>query len=117
MSAIAVREPAEARPSLLTRWPFRFAKMTVFYGVLGSVGLVFVAPYIFTFIGSLKPDSGIFGTSPWTLPSHPVWANYSDTWGNYSQVETHFSTFFFNTLIVTICLTVGQVFFSMLAAY
>ncbi len=117
MSAITLREPAEAGPSLVTRWPFRFAKMTLFYGVLGSVGLVFVTPYIFTFIGSLKPDSGIFGTSPWSLPSHPVWANYSDTWGNYSQVETHFSTFFYNTLIVTICLTVGQVFFSMLAAY
>ncbi len=117
MSAITLPRRAEAHTSWFGSRAFKAVKLTVFYGVLGGVGLVFMVPYLFAFIGSLKPDSGIYGTSPWDLPAHPLWSNYANTWGNYSQVETHFSTFFYNTLFVTVCLTVGQVFFSMLAAY
>jgi multiple sugar transport system permease protein len=117
MTTIAIPRPTEQSTSVLSSRPFRFIKLAVFYGALGGVGLVFMVPYAFAFIGSLKPDSGIYGTSPWDFPAHPLWSNYSNTWGNFSQVETHFSTYFYNTLFVTVCLTVGQVFFSMLAAY
>ena len=108
---------AKSRATFFSSRPFKIVKLTAFYGVLGAVGAVFMVPYLFAFIGSLKPDSGIYGTTPWDFPAHPLWANYPDTWGNWSVVETHFSTYFYNTLFVTVCLTVGQVFFSMLAAY
>ncbi len=117
MSAIAVGPRAQPKKSVYESRVFKAGSLTLFYGVLTCVGLVFMVPYVFAFFGSLKPDSGIYGTSPWTFPAHPLWSNYSNTWGNFSQVVTHFSTYFYNTLFVTVCLTVGQVVFSMLGAY
>jgi multiple sugar transport system permease protein len=117
MSAVALRPPAPAKTATIGSRVLKGGSLTLFYVVLGGVGLVFMVPYVFAFFGSLKADSQIYGTSPWTFPAHPLWSNYSNTWGNFSQVVTHFSTYFYNTLFVTVCLTVGQVVFSMLAAY
>ena len=120
MSAIAVGArsdaPARARRPRSPR-SLRVTKTIVFYLVLSVVGALFVAPYVFAFFGSLKPESQIYTVPAWVPPAHPSWSNYAHTWGNFSQVQTDFSTYFYNTLLVTVCMTAGQVFFSMLAAY
>ncbi len=120
MSAIAVgaRSDAPARGSRQrSPRPLRATKTVVFYLVLSVVGAVFIAPYVFAFFGSLKPESQIYTVPAWVPPAHPSWSNYAHTWGSFSQVQTDFSTYFYNTLLVTVCMTAGQVFFSMLAAY
>lgn len=119
MSAISVDASGVLPPSApFTRArAFKVARLVLFYGVLIVVGATFMVPLIFAAFGSLKPISDILTTPAWAPPTHPVWANYTHTWGNFSQVETDFSQYFYNTLLVTVCLTVGQVFFSMLAAY
>jgi multiple sugar transport system permease protein len=117
MTTVALHPPARAKKSI---WPSRAlntGSTVFFYVVLTVVGAVFMVPYVFALFGSLKPDSQIYAQSPWTPPAHPLWSNYSNTWGNFPQVVTHFSTYFYNTLFVTVCLTVGQVLFSMLGAY
>jgi multiple sugar transport system permease protein len=120
MSTIALDRPTASEPSPERRAVFRvlnFGKLTAFYLVLVGVGAIFLVPYILALFGSLKPESQLLTQPPWSFPTHPAWNNYSHTWSSFSQVDTNFSQYFVNTLIVTICLTVGQVFFSMLAAY
>jgi len=120
MSAVTL-DPAVATGVAHERRPWlkalNFTKLTFFYLVLAVVGAMFMVPYVLAFFGSLKPESQLLTESPW-VPPHPIaWSNFSDTWGNFSQVNTDFQQYFLNTAIVTVCLTVGQVFFSMLAAY
>jgi multiple sugar transport system permease protein len=120
MSTIAV-EAAVPSATMASRAPrsrsLHWAKLVLFYLVLSVFGALFIAPYVFALFGSLKPESQIYTVPAWVPPVHPAWVNYSNTWGNFSQVQTEFSTYFYNTLLVTSALTVGQVFFSMLAAY
>ncbi|HUB70850.1 MAG TPA: carbohydrate ABC transporter permease [Acidimicrobiales bacterium] len=120
MSAIALDPPVSkhgtpGRRALVRTWTI--GKLTVFYGILIGVGAIFMVPYILALFGSLKPESQLLTVPPWDPPTHPAWANYPDTWSNFSQVQTDFAQYFLNTAIVTVCLTIGQVFFSMLAAY
>jgi multiple sugar transport system permease protein len=120
MSTIAVSPRLGAQPAARrgrANKVLQFSKLTVFYLVLLGVGVVFMVPYIFAVFGSLKPESSIFTTPAWVPPSNPAWSNYPNAFLNFSQVQTQFGRYMLNTAIVTVALTVGQVLFSMLAAY
>ena len=118
MSAIAIQRPASsATAALVARRSFHIGKLTIFYLVLAVGGAVFLVPYVFALFGSLKTENLIYTTPAWVPPHHPVFSIYSETWGTFSQVQTEFSGYFWNTLMVTVALMVGQVFFSMMAAY
>ena len=120
MTTVAVPAPAQATTapaSHLARRAFQAGKLTVFYGVLTIVGLAFIVPYVFAVFGSLKPESSILTTPPWVPPMHPAWSNYPNAFLSDPQVATGFGRYMLNTAIVTVALTVGQVFFSMLGAY
>lgn len=120
MTTIAITQTQHARPVPArgrARSAFQLGKLTVFYLVLTIVGLVFMVPYVLAVFGSLKPESQILTTPAWVPPSHPAWSNYSNAFLNFSQVQTDFGRYMLNTAIVTVALTVGQVFFGMLAAY
>lgn len=120
MSTVAISPPGnvskEAKPQLRRR-AFEVSKLTVFYGVLTIVGLAFMVPYIFAVFGSLKPESNILTTPAWVPPAHPAWSNYPDAFLSDPQVVTGFGRYMLNTAIVTVALTVGQVFFGGLGAY
>jgi multiple sugar transport system permease protein len=96
---------------------FQVSKLTLFYGVLTVVGIVFIVPYVFAVFGSLKPESSILTTPAWVPPTHPAWSNYPNAFISDPQVSTGFGRYMANTAIVTAALTTGQVFFSMLGAY
>lgn len=120
MSAVTIATPAPAKgaaPAIGAVRAFLAIKLSVFYLVLIGVGAAFMAPYVFAFFGSIKPEDQILTEPAWIPPGHPQWVNYSNMWGHYSLVQTGFSQYFYNTVIVTVALTIGQVFFSMLAAY
>jgi multiple sugar transport system permease protein len=90
----------------------RVVRLVVFYLLLILIALVFLTPYLFTLNASFKPLAAILGDQPWT----PTTTLSLD---NFKEVLTTngFSTYLGNTLLVTIIVTVGQVFFSMMGAY
>ena len=90
----------------------RVVRLTLYYIALLIIAAIFICPYLFAIFASFKPLSGVLGERPWIPPK-----SLSTT--NFTQVlfDQHFSTYLLNTLVVTVILTVGQVVFSMLAAY
>ncbi len=45
-----------------------------------ALGLFFLAPYVFMFLGSVKSDADLFGTPATYLPTEWVWSNWVDVW-------------------------------------
>jgi multiple sugar transport system permease protein len=90
----------------------RSSRYTGFYLCLTLIALVFIGPYLLTFFAAFKPESGVYGTAPWS-PPHSLYT------GNFRTVlvSDYFLRFLENTAGVTIVLTIGQVTFGVLAAY
>ena len=80
--------------------------------VLLTVGLLFMAPFIWSISTSLKPLSDLFQVRPSLIPSEIRWANYSDVFETAPFVR-----FYANSIVVTIARTVGQVVIASLAAF
>lgn len=116
MTTVAItRSPADGTASKkrsATRKALHAGKLTAFYIVLTAFALVFMVPYVLALFGSLKPASQILTEAPWTLPRHLEWSNYSTT-----LFQQDFIRYLGNTALVTVILTVGQVFFSVIGAY
>jgi multiple sugar transport system permease protein len=90
----------------------RAAKLTVFYLLLTAMALVFLGPYILTVFAAFKPIGKIFSEPAWTPPSFAYFENFK-----YDLLSASFFRYLGNTALVTCVLTLGQVFFSTLAAY
>lgn len=103
---------ANARRESAARLALRVGKLSLFYLILTAFAAAFMVPYVFTLFGSLKPASQILSEAPWTLPDPVKWSNYSTT-----LFQQDFIRYLGNTALVTLILTVGQVFFSVIAAY
>jgi multiple sugar transport system permease protein len=90
----------------------RTGRYAGFYLCLILIAAVFVGPYVLTLFASFKPESGVYGTAPWS-PPHSLYT------GNFTTVLSSdgFLRFLENTAGVTIVLTIGQVAFGVLAAY
>jgi multiple sugar transport system permease protein len=90
----------------------RGSRYVIFYACLALIAVVFVAPYVITIFAAFKPESGVYGTPPWSLP-HSLYLH------NFSTVlfTDGFARFLENTAGVTLVLTIGQVAFGVLAAY
>ncbi len=116
MTTVAVAPSASTGTEAKRRSPARTAlhagKLTVFYLVLTGFAAIFMVPYILALFASLKPANQILTEAPWTLPSHLEWSNYTTT-----LFEQDFIRYLGNTALVTVILTVGQVVFSVIAAY
>ena len=80
---------------------------------LGSITMVL--PFAWMISTSLKPYSSVFIFNikdvQW-IPSPIYWNNYIDVWK-----VVPFAKFYVNSLFVTACVTIGQLFTSALAAY
>ena len=90
----------------------RSSRYAGLYLCLTLIALVFIGPYLLTFFAAFKPESGVYGTAPWS-PPHSLYT------GNFRTVlvSDYFLRFLENTAGVTIVLTIGQVTFGVLAAY
>lgn len=90
----------------------RFVLHGFSYLFLAVVGVSMIAPLLWMILTSLQPpDAAVLNLSPW-LPDKPHWENYRTV-----MVETNFARALFNSAVVTIIVTTGQVFTSSLAAY
>jgi multiple sugar transport system permease protein len=92
--------------------PVKAVQLAVFYLFLTAVALVFLGPYILTLFASFKPIGKIFSEPAWVPPNSLYVHNFV-----YDLFTGEFLRYLANTAGVTIVLTVGQVTFSILAAY
>jgi len=82
------------------------------YLFLIAVGISMLAPLLWMLSTSFKaPDAEVLSPSQW-LPKTVHWENYRTV-----MVETNFTRAMFNSFLVTISVTIGQVFTSSLAAF
>ncbi|WP_432563991.1 carbohydrate ABC transporter permease [Kineococcus sp. SYSU DK003] len=112
MSATTTTPPT-TRASLLLRKPPRRRGDWLKHVLLTAFLLLMVYPLIWMIVSSLKPGNLIL-SQPGIIPSEVSFDNYRDGWG---ALGTPFSTFFLNSLIVTVGSIVGNLVSCSLAAY
>ncbi len=93
----------------------RRKKITVdslIYITLIVICFIMATPFIWMIVSSLKTSGEIWQYPPEFLPKTFKWSNYLEAWKSLP-----FDRFFLNTLIVTICVTVAQLFTCSLGGY
>lgn len=105
------------RKKPLRHWIGRF----LLHCVLMSIGLIFVFPFVWSLLTSLKTMGELFrpmpGGSPlevldYLLPAEPQWQNYQTIFD-----KTPFERWYLNTALVTLVRTLGGVFIASLAGF
>ena len=88
----------------------RFAR-TVVWVLVKIGGLAMLTPFLWMVLTSLRTDQEAFAVPP-KLFTTPQWHNWSDAWG-----IAPFGRFFFNSILVSTCVTLGSLVFNSLAAF
>lgn len=92
------------------------AKALLAYTFLAVGALAMIGPFLWMLTASLKEPGSIFSYQrPWWqdwIPTQFVWQNYVQAWN-----AVPFARFYLNSIFVSICITIGQVFTSALSAY
>src|SRR4051794_19053802 len=96
------------RQASLTRIGLR----VLLYGLLIVLSIIALAPFFFTFSGSLMAPGEIFSLSPHFVPQELVWKNYSDLFQRFP-----FLTYMRNSAVISVLNTVCVLFFSSLIGY
>jgi len=73
---------------------------------------LFSIPFLWTVSTALKTNEQVFAVPPQWIPNPPQWGNFGRAW-----TELPFPTFVWNTVLVTVLSTFGQVFSASLVAY
>ena len=82
------------------------------YLVLSVLALIVIFPIYVTVVGSLLLPEQLSGRPPSLIPDDPQWGTYGDAWNG-----GHFSTYLWNSALVTVAITLGQLATSILAGY
>lgn len=104
--------PRQARQTSARRRLVRVAGRVLLYAILIGMGLVFTFPFLWMLSTSLKAPGHIYVNPPEWLPNPVYFANYPETWA-----KLPFGAFVRNTVLITLCATVGFVLSSSMAAY
>lgn len=81
--------------------------------IVTSVAVVaFVLPMVWMFSTSLKNREEVFEYPPQVIPADPQWSNYVDIWTQYPLAQ-----WFINSLFISVCIVVGQIFTSSLSGF
>lgn len=87
------------------------------YVLLTFLGAFMALPMLYTILNSLKPLDELFVFPPRFFVINPTLDNFRDLFRLTSDLWVPFSRYFVNTLIITVCGTIGQVLFASMAAY
>jgi len=90
---------------------FRFSK-AVTYLLLTIGALVMTVPFLWMLSTSLKSQAQLFAWPPTWLPNPVMWSNYSDVLG-----KINFGLYGYNTLKITLAVTLGRLLFCSMAGY
>lgn len=81
--------------------------------ILLIIGAIFIlVPFIWMISTSLKPSNEVLIMPPKWIPSKIMWENYKIAWE-----AAPFKIYFKNSIIVTVCVTVGELITTILAAF
>ena len=82
------------------------------YLVLTLLAFVVLFPVYVTVVGSLLLPEQLTGRPPTLFPDDPQWSSYSEAW-----TDGNFGTYLWNSAVVTLVITLGQLLTSILAGY
>lgn len=82
------------------------------YIALSLVGITMFVPFLWMISTSLREQGAVFAFPPRWIPHPAVWENYLRAWQ-----ALPFARFYFNSVMVGIAVTLGQVLTSSFAAY
>ena len=85
--------------------------------VLILVGFFLVLPLVYAISSSLKPYNEIFIFPPKILVTEPSFDNFKELFELTSNLNMPFSRYLFNSVFITIVITVFHVVFSSMCAY
>ncbi|CAN5636397.1 carbohydrate ABC transporter permease [soil metagenome] len=84
----------------------------VIYALLALLVVIMLGPYLYIFSTSFKETYSLISVPPTLLPKTFDWQNYT-----YILQELPFTTWFLNTLLVAVVVTLGSLLICALAAY
>ena len=96
---------------VISKLVFKFNR-TILVIVASILAAIFIVPMLYTFISSLKSTRDIFIIPIQWIPNRINWPNFTVPF-----TEKNFDTYFLNSIIVAVCVTVSSLFFSSLAGY
>ena len=99
----------ENRPSMWTR--FLKARGPV-YCVLALIGMVWIFPFLWMALGSVKTQREILASPPKLMPEHATLENFIQ-WFH----ELNFGSYFTNSLIVAVITVLGNIVFCSMVGY
>ncbi len=115
MTATTLHPPQVPSPGQII-WRERLKKM-VMYGLLITLGLAALTPFILAFLGTFKTDAEIIAWPPTFLPKEWLWQNWVKTWQTDLGQGATFPRWLFNTALVSFGTAGLQVAFCSMAAY
>jgi multiple sugar transport system permease protein len=75
-------------------------------------GALMIVPFLWMVLTSLRTDADAFAWPPKLIVWPPRWQNYPEAW----QIAP-FGRFFLNSIIVSVCVTLGSLLFNSMAAF
>jgi len=100
-----------------TLGPSRLSKLGT-YAVMTVLALVFAAPIIYMFIGSLKPTDKVLDGMHGFAPTNLSFDNYTVVFDRFDNDSTgHFQDFYLTSLIVSTAVVLGGLVINSMAAY
>ena len=82
------------------------------YAILTAALVVVVAPFVWMVLGSVKSEGELRQSPPTWWPQSPSWDNYSQL---FSRLD--FGTYFFNSTVVAVVVTAGNLLFCSMLGY
>lgn len=87
----------------------------LFHVLVCGLGIIMIYPLIWMFFSSFKESSKVLTTVSQLFPDKWEFSNYVNGWAGFGG--TTFTTFFKNSIIVTVISVIGNVIASAMAAY
>ncbi len=82
------------------------------YVLLFVGAAIMLLPFLWMLTTSLKTEAAVLRMPPQWIPSEWMWSNYPKAWGT-----APFARYFFNSFFMSGMTTIGEVIFTILAAY
>lgn len=76
-----------------------------------------VLPIVLAISNSLKPLNELWEFPPKLIPREPTWKNFADMFNIMASSLVPFSRYIFNTVMITVLGTIGNLLFSTMCAY
>ena len=92
--------------------PFRLINKIILYSVLAVLTCIFIFPFLWMVLASLKTNMQIFAIPPIIFPKPVMWKNYAVVWKNVPLAR-----FYINSIFVSSSVSAAQVLTSAMAAY